>query len=90
MVRERSNIMQSSKKHNCTIDEKHKEMLETFHHNEIVIIPQIKEDIIKIKIKISKTSKKLEEYLCIIFNKISAAKNTVFLVKLVLCRCHLS
>ena len=85
MVRERSNIMQSSKKHNCTIDEKHKEMLETFHHNEVVIIPQI-----KIKIKISKTSKKLEEYLCIIFNKISAAKNTVFLVKLVLCRCHLS
>ena len=85
MVRERSNIMQSSKKHICTIDEKHKEMLETFHHNEVVIIPQI-----KIKIKISKTSKKLEEYLCIIFNKISAAKNTVFLVKLVLCRCHLS
>ena len=85
MVRERSNIMQSSKKHICTIDEKHKEMLETFHHNEVVIIPQI-----KIKTKISKTSKKLEEYLCIIFNKISAAKNTVFLVKLVLCRCHLS
>ena len=81
MVRERSNIMQSNKKHICTIDEKHKEMLETFHHNEIVIIPQIKEDILKIKIKISKTSKKLEEYLDMV-DELKEKKKQIFALKL--------
>ena len=73
--------MQSNKKHICTIDEKHKEMLDLFHKNETCVIPQMKRDICELKIKQAKSSKKIEEYLEII-DQIQYKKQQILAMKL--------
>lgn len=57
--------MQANKKSICTIDEKHKEMLDKFHHNKTIVIPKLQQEILTLqeKIIVTKASKKIEDYL---------------------------
>ena len=72
--------MQSIKKPVCTIDEKHTEMLDSFYKNETVIIPQLKNEMLDLKIKQSKSSKNIEEYLDIV-DQLKEKKQQITMMK---------
>ena len=72
--------MQSIKKTVCTIDEKHTEMLDLFYKNETIIIPQLKNEMLDLKIKQSKSSKNIEEYLDIV-DQLKEKKQQITMMK---------
>ena len=73
--------MQSNKKSVCTIDEKHTEMLDLFYKNDTVMIPQLKKEMLDLKIKQSKSLKKIEEYLDIV-DQLKEKKQQIVMMKL--------